>query len=87
MKNMEEKKVKIRQSHSENVNCKVYIYENKKEEYLVISIPDLFWSIHVDYELYGDSLIEYLYIHLFNILDEEDANELAIRISHWTSEL
>lgn len=87
MKSMEESQVKIRESHSQNLNCKVYIYENKKEEYFVISIPDLFWSIEVDYDLYGESLVEHLYLHLFNVLDEDEANELANRISQWTSEL
>ncbi|CPR11296.1 Uncharacterised protein [Staphylococcus aureus] len=53
----------------------------------MISIPDLFWSIEVDYDLYGESLIEHLYLHLFNVLDEDEANELANRISQWTSEL
>ena len=48
---------------------------------------DLFWSIEVDYDLYGESLIEHLYLHLFNVLDEDEANELANRISQWTSEL
>ncbi len=87
MKNMEVNLVKIRESHSDNLKCKVFIYENKKEEYFVISIPDLFWSIQIDYDLFGESLIEHLYLHLFNVLDEEEANELANRISHWTSEL
>ncbi|RIN22436.1 hypothetical protein BU070_08830, partial [Mammaliicoccus vitulinus] len=32
--------MKIRENHSQNLNCKVFIYENKKEEYFVISIPD-----------------------------------------------
>ncbi|RIN22196.1 hypothetical protein BU070_09235, partial [Mammaliicoccus vitulinus] len=44
-------------------------------------------SIEVDYDLYGESLIEHLYLHLFNVLDEDEANELANRISQWTSEL
>ncbi|GGI38785.1 YueH family protein [Mammaliicoccus stepanovicii] len=79
--------MKIRESHSQKSNFKVYIYENKKEEYFVISIPDLFWSIKVDYDLYGESLIEHLYLHLFNVLDEDESEELANRISQWTSEL
>ncbi|TDM14888.1 YueH family protein [Macrococcus bovicus] len=79
--------MKIRQSNSENLSCKVYIYENKKEENFIVSIPDIFFSIQYDYDLYGESLIEHLYLHLFNILDDKEAQELALRIAQWTSEV
>ncbi|RXK18779.1 YueH family protein [Macrococcus sp. DPC7161] len=78
--------MKIRISNGENLTCKVYIHENKKEENFLVSIPDIFFSIQFDYDLYGESLVEHLYLHLFNILDHDDANELALRISQWTSE-
>ncbi|TDL93376.1 hypothetical protein ERX27_10630 [Macrococcus brunensis] len=79
--------MKIRQSNSDNLTCKVYIHENKKEENFIVSIPDIFFSIQYDYDLYGESLIEHLYLHLFNILDEKEAGELAMRIAQWTSEV
>jgi len=79
--------MKIRQSNSDSLTVKVYIHENKKEETFLVSIPDIFFSIQFDYELYGESLTEYLYMHLFNILVEQEANELALRITQWTSEV
>lgn len=79
--------MKIRQSNSDTLSCKVYIHENKKEELFVVSVPDIFFSIEFDYELYGESLIEYLHLHLFNTLDEHDAQLLAMRIAQWVSEV
>lgn len=79
--------MKIRQSNSETLSCKVYIHENKKEELFVVSVPDIFFSIQFDYELYGEALIEYLYLHLFNTLDEQDAHLLAMRVAQWVSEV
>lgn len=78
--------MKIRNSIGENLQCKVYIHENKKEETFLVSIPGIFFSIQFDYDLYGEALEEHLYLHLFNLLDEKDASELALRIVQWTSE-
>ena len=55
-----EDQMKIRQSNSDSLTVKVYIHENKKEETFLVSIPDIFFSIQFDYELYGESLTEYL---------------------------
>ncbi|KAA1042609.1 YueH family protein [Macrococcus equipercicus] len=79
--------MKIRQSNSETLTVKVYIHENKKEETFLVSIPDIFFSIQFDYHLFGEALTEHLYVHLFNILDEKEAAELALRITQWTSEV
>ncbi|TDM12428.1 YueH family protein [Macrococcus lamae] len=79
--------MKIRQSNSDTLTVKVYIHENKKEETFLVSIPDIFFSIQFDYDLYGEALTEHLYVHLFNTLEEKEATELALRISQWTSEV
>lgn len=78
--------MKIRMNNGETLQCKVYIHENKKEETFLVSIPDIFFSIQFDYNLYGESLVEHLYLHLFNILDEKEANQLALSIAQWTAE-
>lgn len=78
--------MKIRMNIGEMLQCKVYIHENKKEETFLVSIPDIFFSIQFDYNLYGESLVEHLYLHLFNILDEKEANQLALSIAQWTAE-
>ena len=79
--------MKIRKSISEGYECKVFIYHNKKEEYTVISIPDLNWSIQFEDDLYGESLEEHLVHSLFNLVDESLARELALRINQWTIEM
>ncbi|MBI5975255.1 YueH family protein [Staphylococcus canis] len=78
--------MKIRESHSEQYSAKVFIYQNKKEDYFVVSIPDLLWSIQIDGELYGEALTEHLFIHLFNVLEEDEAQVLALRITNWIQE-
>lgn len=79
--------MKIRQSNGTNLTVTVYIHENKKDETFLISIPDIHFSIMFDYNLYGEALVDHLFLHLFNILDEEDAQELALRITQYTSEV
>lgn len=80
-------RLKIRESHSENYSAKVFIYQNKKEDYFIVSIPDLYWSIAIDNTLYGESLTEHLYMHLFNVVEENEAELLALRITHWLQEV
>ncbi|AVP36674.1 hypothetical protein DOS70_02300 [Staphylococcus felis] len=79
--------MKIRESHSEHYSAKVFIYQNKKEDYFVVSIPDLFWSIQIDYDIYGEALTEHVMVHLFNILPEDEAHTLALRITNWIQEV
>lgn len=79
--------MKIRESHSEHYSAKVFIYQNKKEDYFVVSIPDLFWSIQIDYDIYGEALTEHVMVHLFNILSEDEAHTLALRITNWIQEV
>ncbi|EKU48114.1 YueH family protein [Staphylococcus massiliensis] len=79
--------MKIRQSTSENYSARVFIYENKKEGFFVVSIPDLYWSLQINEDLYGEALTEHLVMHLFNVVDEEEAEVLALRITHWLQEV
>ncbi|AVQ34538.1 hypothetical protein C7J88_10315 [Staphylococcus muscae] len=78
--------MKIRESHSEGYSAKVFIYENKKEDYFVVAVPDLHWSIMIDDTLFGEALTEHLMMHLFNVLDEDEAEVLALRITQWVQE-
>lgn len=79
--------MKIRESHSESFSAKVFLYHNQKEGYIVVSIPDIFWSMAIDDEVYGEALTDQLMIHLFNNLDEKEAHELALRITQWIQEV
>ncbi|UXR70136.1 MULTISPECIES: YueH family protein [unclassified Staphylococcus] len=78
--------MKIRESHSENYSAKVFIYENKKEDYFVVAVPDLNWSMMIDDQLFGEALTEHIVMHLFNVLDEQEAEVLALRITQWVQE-
>ncbi|ARJ51454.1 YueH family protein [Staphylococcus lutrae] len=79
--------MKIRESYSEHFSAKVWLYHNHKENYIVVSIPELYWSIQIADTLYGDALTEHLWIHLFNVIDEEEAQILALRITRWIQEV
>lgn len=79
--------MKIRESHSEHDSVKVWLYHNQKENYIVVSVPDLYWSIQIEDTLYGEALTEHLCMHLFNVIDEEEAQILALRITRWIQEV
>nr|WP_207554626.1 MULTISPECIES: YueH family protein [Staphylococcus] len=79
--------VKIRESHSEHLSVKVWLYHNKGEGYILVSIPDLHWSIQVDDTMFGETLTEHLLMHLFNVIDEQEAEVLALRITRWIQEV
>ncbi|MCE4955706.1 YueH family protein [Macrococcoides caseolyticum] len=78
--------MKIRNYNGEDLQCKVYIHENRKEETILVSVPEIFFSIQIDYDIYGEALVEHIYLHLFNLLDEKEANHLALSIAQWTAE-
>lgn len=82
-----EVQMKIRESHSENYSAKVWLFHNQKEHYIVVSIPDLYWSIQIEDTLYGEELTEHLFVHLFNVINEEEAQILALRITRWLQEV
>lgn len=65
----------------------VYIYENKKEEYSIIAIPELEWSTKITYEEERRDLKERL-INSFQALIEEEATEqLSEKIVQWVAEM
>ncbi|YCT32486.1 YueH family protein [Staphylococcus pseudintermedius] len=50
-------------------------------------MPDLYWSIQIEDTLYGEELTEHLFVHLFNVINEEEAQILALRITRWLQEV
>jgi fructosamine-3-kinase len=79
-------KVKIRKSLAGGKERKVFIYENKKEEYFMVAVPDIGWSVDFTYETEG--LRELLEKSLSSAVDpEEAAVEMASRIYNWTREM
>ncbi|MEC2078305.1 YueH family protein [Metabacillus fastidiosus] len=65
----------------------VYIYENKKEEYSLVAIPELEWSMTVKYEEERSSLRSRLTQSFEKKIDKEDAEQLAEKIVQWTAEM
>src|SRR5699024_5493667 len=62
------------------------IYENKSDGLYLIVIPDLNWSIEIESSLNEDDIKEELVIHLFTLLDESTAEQIADVIGEWIFE-
>ncbi|MFI8686532.1 YueH family protein [Rossellomorea sp. NPDC077527] len=77
--------MKIRKNFLEGLEQKVYIYENKKEEFFVIAVPDIEWSYSFRYE--EDSIQSKLVHSLKERVYEEAAVSLSSRIIQWTTEM
>ena len=50
---------------------------NKKEEILCYFYSRFILVYQIDYDLFGELLIEHLYLHLFNVLDEERGKRIS----------
>ncbi|GMB08675.1 YueH-like protein [Thermolongibacillus altinsuensis] len=81
--------MKIRKApiHDEHQQQNVYIYENKKEEYIVVSIPDLEWSICVRYEEETKDVQKRIEQSLRKVLEAEKASSLTAKIVQWIREM
>ncbi|WP_078431269.1 YueH family protein [Metabacillus halosaccharovorans] len=82
--------MKIRKANVKNDNItitNVYIYENKKEEYSLIAIPEIEWSTTISYEEKRDELYSRLITSLPKNTEQETADELARKVQQWVSEM
>jgi YueH-like protein len=78
-------KMKIRKNFLEGLEQKVYIYENKKEEFFLISVPAFEWSYSFSYE---DDKVQSKLLHsLMERVPLETAETLSSRIVQWTTEM
>ncbi|MGD7006634.1 YueH family protein [Metabacillus sp. 84] len=66
---------------------KIYIYENKKEEYHLIAVPDQHWSCLIKYEEGSVAAREKLVQSLEQRLNKEEAGLLADKIGQWITEM
>ncbi|MBO1220354.1 hypothetical protein J3T77_00730 [Staphylococcus nepalensis] len=78
--------MKIKFIEHAGVNIRSYIYENKSDGLYLIVIPDLNWSIEIESSLNEDDIKEELVIHLFTLLDESTAEQIADVIGQWIFE-
>ncbi|MBB5323892.1 hypothetical protein HNQ34_000984 [Anoxybacillus tepidamans] len=65
----------------------VYIYENKKEEYIVVAIPDIEWSFLVRYEEETELLQKKLFLSLEKAVSKEQAEQLVGKLLYWVHEM
>lgn len=64
---------------------KVYIYENKKDEFILIAVPDIQWSYSFTYD--EDNIQTKILESLQGRVSKETAGTLSSRIVQWTSEM
>ena len=82
--------MKIRKANVYNGNdliTNVYIYENKKQEYSMIAIPELEWSTTVQYEEDREILKSRLIQSLSKRASANTSDELAGKMIHWVGEM
>jgi hypothetical protein len=81
--------MKIRKAvlFDERTPTNVYIYENKKEEYIVVAIPDLEWSFLIRYEEETETLKERLVSSLTKAAPKEHIEMLANKLLYWAREM
>ncbi|MGM7722571.1 YueH family protein [Metabacillus sp. Hm71] len=82
--------MKIRKANVHNGNAfieNVYIYENKKQEFTMIAIPEIEWSTTVQYEEEREELKARLIASLSKNAAENTAEELAAKLIHWVGEM
>ncbi|MGM0844358.1 MAG: YueH family protein [Bacillota bacterium] len=78
--------MKIRKSLTGGKERKVFIYENKKDEYFMVAVPDIGWSIDFTYET--DLLQKKLEGSLASFgMNTGEASEMASLIYNWTREM
>ncbi|MGP3560742.1 YueH family protein [Geobacillus sp. BK01] len=65
----------------------VYIYENRKEEYVVLAIPALEWSFSFSYEEEAEAVAQRLGMSLQKRIGHERAAVLADRLLGWAREM
>ncbi|AIE59423.1 YueH family protein [Bacillus methanolicus] len=78
--------MKIRKTIVNQNDTRVFVYENRKEEYTVVAIPDLEWSCLISYSETREEIVERLKESLSKAL-HENAEELVERIYVWTREM
>jgi hypothetical protein len=78
-------KMKIRKNFMEGLEQKVYIHENKKEELILVAIPDIEWCYSFTYDV--EDIHSKLRRSLKERVTEEKAELISGRILQWTREM
>jgi YueH-like protein len=78
--------MKIRKTTVEGNQANVYIYENKKEEYTVVAVPSIHWSILIPYVEGREEIMKKIK-ETISIKDVEVLDDLAEKIYFWVREM
>ncbi|WP_436862674.1 YueH family protein [Staphylococcus caeli] len=78
--------MKIRTLNYQEIQGRVYIYEHIDNQLLLVAIPDMNWSVEISETSNQDDIHEAVVIHLFTILDESIAEQIADDIVKWIFE-
>ncbi|RIL72359.1 hypothetical protein BUY49_03280 [Staphylococcus devriesei] len=76
----------IKQLSTQNEIVNVYLYKNTNINYLMLAIPDIFWSLEVSLDMNLNEIEEELVMHIFNFKDEEEATRIASILINWIAE-
>jgi len=79
--------MKIRKTNIQGKQTPVFIHENKKEEYTVVAIPEIHWSMFISYEEEKEEMIHRILETLPNKPLDEEKRSLAERIFLWVREM
>ncbi|KXG10342.1 hypothetical protein AT864_00933 [Anoxybacillus sp. P3H1B] len=81
--------MKIRKANilNERETTNVYIYENKKEEHIVVAIPHMEWSFLIRYEEETELLRSKLLSSLSKKVEGAQAEPLVDKLLYWVREM
>ncbi|ANB57506.1 yueH-like family protein [Anoxybacillus sp. B7M1] len=81
--------MKIRKANilNERETANVYIYENKKEEHIVVAIPHMEWSFLIRYEEETELLRSKLLSSLSKKVEGAQAELLVDKLLYWVREM
>jgi hypothetical protein len=79
--------MKIRKALLLEKETNIYLYENKKEEYTLVAIPNIEWSTRIPYEEETSLLKERLRQSLEKQADQSDVLNLTLKILQWVREM
>ncbi|APH03852.1 YueH family protein [Bacillus weihaiensis] len=82
--------MKIRKANVHNQDqliTNVYIYENKQQEFSMVAIPEIEWSVTIPYVEERVELELRLKSSLVQRIDPLAAEELSSKIVQWTGEM
>ena len=76
-------RLKIKEVQLAKVARQVYLYKNESERATLIAIPDLEWSMLLPDTQDEQELEMELVMHLFTIMDDDNAEHIARQIIQW----